>query len=296
MVDHLRDSNIACGVGMTALIVAAARAVETDRAGGLVRDPFAEYFVQAADSPVHLPTHLRTMKESTPEFNQWWNSAVAMGARSKFFDEYLSDSWAAGVRQVVLVAVGLDTRAFRLEWPEGCTVFEIDQPGVLGFKNRVLAERQAEARCARHVVATDLRGDWVGSLLKTGFDTSERTAWLTEGLMPYLSTKAQRQLLDTIQRLSTPGSLLAVDHVDISAMFSVRARESAGYLGIDLSSLIMDQEGVDPTDYLLAQGWLVKSHTLSDLIEPNWWRLSSAASTLPIESAYHLHIAHLQRT
>jgi methyltransferase (TIGR00027 family) len=86
--------------------------------------------------------------------------ATYLGVRSRFFDEFLGSAAAAGLDQVVLLATGLDTRAFRLDWQPGTTVYELDVPKVLQFKNRVLTEQRAQPSCQRRTVAVDLREDW----------------------------------------------------------------------------------------------------------------------------------------
>lgn len=298
MAQDLQGWDIVSGVGITALIVAAARAVETNQADGLVRDPLAEAFVRAANAPIPFPAQLCKVTDSSSELNQRWKEgAVAMGARSKFFDEYFADSWATGIRQAVLLAAGLDSRAFRLVWPTEFTVYEIDQPKVLSFKDRVLDEQQARPRCTRRVVAIDLRENWTGALLEAGFDASQPTAWLAEGLLLYLPPQGQRRLLDNIHDLSTPGSRLALNHVNVTPALLDRARERKGELGVDISTLIATEPGDDPSEYLADQGWEVSSLTLSEIIEPYRWRLSSLTPATQTENDdyYYFHTACLRR-
>lgn len=296
MVGDLRDWDIVSGVGITALMLAAGRAVETNRAEGPISDPFAEAFVQAADAPMPMPTRLGDITEASSEFDQRWNNtAVAVGARSKFFDEYFENAWATGVRQTVLLTVGLDTRAFRLDWPAGSTVCEIDQPKVLEFKDNVLDEQHARPRCTRRVVTIDLREDWASALLEAGFDTSQPTAWLAEGLLHYLPPQSQRQLLDTIRKLSVPGSWLAVTKLEASAAAMDRVRQAPGQSEINLSELFPHDLGDDPASYLAAQGWDIEnSVTISRLVEQRYQsRLSPNTPPSQSDTAYHLHTARL---
>ena len=136
-----------------------------------------------------------------------------MAVRTKFFDEFFLTATQAGIRQAVILASGLDSRAYRLAWPAGTTVYEIDQPDVIEFKTRTLAELGAEPTAKRRTVAMDLRYDWPSALIEEGFDPNQPTAWSAEGLLGYLPPDAQDRLLDTITELSAPGSRVAVESV-----------------------------------------------------------------------------------
>ena len=122
---------------------------------------------------------------------------------------YFRTAAAAGVRQVVLLAAGLDSRAYRLDWADGTVVFELDQPQVLEFKRDVLADRTPTAE--RREVAVDLRNDWPQALRDNGFDASKPSAWIVEGLIIYLPASAQRQLFTGIDTLAAPGSYAAIE-------------------------------------------------------------------------------------
>ena len=134
-----------------------------------------------------------------------------MAVRTKFFDEFFLDATNAGIRQVVILASGLDARAYRLPWPDGTTVYEIDQPQVIEFKSRTLAELGAQPTAHRRAVAIDLRDDWPAALRAAGFDPAQPSAWSAEGLLGYLPPDAQDRLLDTITELSAPGSRIATE-------------------------------------------------------------------------------------
>src|SRR6202035_393416 len=133
------------------------------------------------------------------------------GVRTHFFDAYFSTAVAAGIRQVVILASGLDSRAYRLDWPAGTTVFEIDQPKVLEYKAATLAAHGATPSADRHEVAIDLRQDWPAALIAEGFDPKAPTAWLAEGLLMYLPAEAQDRLFTQITELSAPGSRVAAE-------------------------------------------------------------------------------------
>ncbi|GAA4903866.1 methyltransferase (TIGR00027 family) [Actinomycetospora succinea] len=266
-------------VGVTALGVASGRAMETHRPDGLVDDPYAEAFVEAAADEVRLPAGPQDAKDLGGEDGgateaDWQEQSAYIGVRSRFFDDALTAAADAGVRQVVLLAAGLDTRAQRLDWPAGTTVFEVDQHGVLDFKDDVLARQQAvEAGggARRVVVRVDLRHDWPGALRDAGFDPQAPTAWLAEGLLPYLPAQAEIDLFDRVTELSAPGSHLAVEHFgDIVAHLDQEDSRLASLsrrFGIDVRELFFADDRPDAAERLDDLGWSVTGRTASDLAE-----------------------------
>lgn len=263
MSRHEQDEwDIASGVGVTALAAAAGRAIESKRADALITDPYAEALVAAAGSDVPMPT---TLPQPGYEHDQqvedlWSQMATHMGLRTRFFDEFFTTGWGERVKQVVLLASGLDARAWRLAWPAGPAVFEIDQPRVLTFKDMVLARQRAEPRCWRRAVAVDLRQDWPTALEQAGFDRSQPTAWLVEGLLPYLPDDAEERLLAAAHELSAPGSRIAVEHMRSLQMLlqddDGRFAGVADQLGINITELIYDNQArPDPDERLAERGW-----------------------------------------
>jgi len=203
-------------VGATALGVASARAAETRSENPLISDPFAQVFLDAAGDGVwnwhsapDLPDELLEVEPHLPL--QMQAMVGYMASRTKFFDQYFLDATAAGIRQAVILAAGLDSRSWRLPWPDGITVYELDQPKVLEFKAATLAEHGAEPACNRVAVAVDLRQDWPDALRQAGFDPSAPSAWSAEGLMPYLPSAAQDLLFERVQQLTGSGSRIAVE-------------------------------------------------------------------------------------
>ncbi|GAB2664054.1 class I SAM-dependent methyltransferase [Saccharopolyspora gloriosae] len=244
--------DIVSGVGITALAVAEGRAAESAREDRLINDPYARALVDAADAP----------QLASAEAQELMRGMVSdyMGVRTRFFDEFFLRAAAGGCGQAVILASGLDTRAFRLAWPSGVRVFEIDQPKVLEFKDRTLDDIGAKPAAERHAVAVDLRDDWASALQDAGFDTSVPTAWLAEGLLPYLPVDAEAQLLDTIHRFSAPGSRLSIEHVagDRDQMLGDEIRKVSDQWGIDLPSLFSVEDRPDPGDVLTGKGWTVR--------------------------------------
>ena len=241
--------DIVSSVGLTALVVAAGRSVDTHRRDGLISDPYAERFVAAAGPPTPLPTR-PVPPRSDSEDELWQMMSGYMGVRTRFFDEFFDAAGRAGVRQAVLLAAGLDARAQRLDWAPGTTLFEVDQPAVLAFKDEVLGEAPGggRPRCDRRTVAVDLRDDWTGALDGAGFDPSAPTAWLAEGLLPYLPADAQEALLGAVDERSAPGSWVALeDFTDIATQLQDPAfRRVPDGIGVDMSELLHSDDRPDP--------------------------------------------------
>lgn len=255
------------GVGRTALLVAAARAIESHRPDSLARDPFAEHFVRAAPASAGWP--VRPEQVPADEADPLWGRLGRyFGLRTRVLDDHLLRSAHRGVRQVVLLGAGLDCRAFRLDWPPGCVVHEVDTAEMLAFKQVVLDRIGAAPTARRQTLAADLRLDWAQALLAAGFDPSAPTAWLAEGLLLYLPAAAERHLMATINRLSVAGSSLAYEIKDIAESPQVRAgpvyTEARQRIGIDLLALFDSEPRPDSAGELARRGWTVALHTPYD--------------------------------
>ncbi len=203
--------DITTSVGSTALFVATARALAAQKPDPLAVDPFAEIFCRAVGGAAadvldgKVPEH----QLKTPD---WGNHFVTFqGARTRYFDDYFRRAADAGVRQVVILAAGLDSRAYRLPWPDATTIFELDRPQVLDFKREVLAEHGAKPNAERREVAIDLRDDWPTALRDSGFDPARPSAWIAEGLLLYLPADAEEKLFTGINALASPHSHVAVE-------------------------------------------------------------------------------------
>ncbi len=203
-------------VGATALGVASARAAETESDHPLIQDPFARVFLDAAGEGVwnwHAKRDLPPeILEAEPDLPLQMQGMVSyMASRTKFFDSFFLTAANAGIKQAVILAAGLDARSWRLPWPDGVTVYELDQDRVLDFKLSTLSEHGAQPATNRIEVAVDLRHDWPKALLEAGFDPSQPSVWSAEGLMPYLPAAAQDLLFERINELTAPGSRVAVE-------------------------------------------------------------------------------------
>ena len=258
-------------VGATALGVAAARAVESARDDALIRDEFA-YLLVASAGP-----QWAQMASSDPfwladdeEFRQLHEmSRDYQAVRTHYFDDYFHAAMRAGIRQAVILAAGLDSRAYRMGWPAGTTVFEIDQPKVLEYKTSTLDAHGAQPKARRIPVAVDLRDDWPAALTEGGFDAAQPTAWLAEGLLPYLPADAQDRLFELVTAHSAAGSRIAVEafSMDLSDQAeddriarrerTARMRERSG-IGIDVDTLTYaDGDRADAACWLAGHGWRV---------------------------------------
>ncbi|WP_285778948.1 class I SAM-dependent methyltransferase [Microtetraspora sp. NBRC 13810] len=262
-----RYTGVEGGVGLTALMVAAARAIEAHRPDALAGDTYAEHFVRAAGASAAWP--VRPAEVPGGDANPLWGRLGRyFGLRTRVLDDFLVSSVQAGARQVVLLGAGLDTRAFRLGWPPGRVVYEIDRDGVLAFKHRVLDALAATPATTRRPIAADLRDDWARSLAGAGFDPAVPTAWLAEGLLLYLPADAERRLIDTVDRLSAGGSTLAFEvklgtespQVRAGAVYAAARQQ----IGVDLLALFDGEPRPDSTGRLRERGWSTAVHTPFD--------------------------------
>lgn len=275
---HDDEWDLASSVGATATMVAAGRAMATKDPRGLIDDPFAaplvravglDFFTKMMDGQIDLDA----IDNMSPERLQAISDGMAV--RTKYFDDYFADAMAAGVRQAVILASGLDARAYRLPWPAGSVVYEIDQPRVIEFKTATLAGIGAEPTAQRRTVPIDLRADWPAALKAAGFDPAAPTAWLAEGLLIYLPPQAQDRLFDDITALSAPGSAIATEFVPGIIDFDVdRARElSESFrrhgVDIDMASLVYTGERHHVVDYLSGAGWSAEGVTRAELFARN---------------------------
>jgi len=266
--------DLASSVGATATMVAAQRVLSNRE--GLIDDPFAEplvravgldFFVRALDGEIDLG-------DVDPRFNMQ-RAAQGMAVRTRWFDTLFTDAAAAGVRQAVILAAGLDARAYRLPWPDGTVVYEVDQPEVIDFKTKTLTDLGAKPRADRRTVAIDLRNDWPKALRDNGFDSTSPTAWIAEGLLIYLPSEAQDLLFDRINELSAPGSRVATEHIpDVSMFADERSQQIAERMkqygqNIEIGDLIYHGERSDVIEYLTGHGWDVTAQKTPDAYAAN---------------------------
>ena len=277
---HDGDSwDLASSVGATATAVAASRAAASQGPDALLNDPWAEPLVHA----VGIDAFVRMVDGELPgEDDPLLNRRAMneqMAVRTRFFDDFFTAASQSGIRQAVILASGLDARAYRLDWPADMTVFEIDQPDVIEFKATTLAGLGAEPKVDLRTVPIDLREDWPTALTAAGFDPGRPSAWIAEGLYGYLPPEAQDRLLDAITELAAPGSRLgseavpSIGDLDMEAA-QERMRESTAKwreLGFDLdfSELTFNGERHDVGEYLDARGWTSTGTPMADLLAKN---------------------------
>ena len=258
-------------VGATALGVAAARAAETARPDALIRDDYA-YLLTASAGPAWAQMASADdewLRDDEQARRQHEMARNYQAVRTHYFDGYFDAAVRADIHQVVILAAGLDSRAYRLDWPTGTTVFEIDQPKVLDYKTSTLDAHGALPKARRVPVAVDLRDDWPAALLVAGFDPAQPTAWLAEGLLPYLPGDAQDRLFDLVTAHSAAGSRIAVEAFNLhpsqysSEKRAVRRERTAQLrerLGLDLdvdTLMYTDDERADAAEWLADHGWRV---------------------------------------
>jgi methyltransferase (TIGR00027 family) len=263
--------DVASSVGATATMVAAARARASREPNPLVVDPFAaslvravgvDFFTKLADGEISLGDNAGSTAALM---------TTVMAVRTKFFDDFFVNAASSGVRQAVILASGLDSRPYRLPWPDGTVVYEIDQPKVIEFKTATMNDIGAVPTAERRTVAIDLREDWPAALRRSGFDESEPTAWSAEGLLVYLPPEAQDRLFDNITALSAPDSQLATEyHPDAGASIGERAAalrsewQEHGF-DVNLADLFYKGERNPVVEYLTGHGWQVSARPRPEL-------------------------------
>ena len=264
--------DITTSVGSTALFVATARALEAQKPNPLVVDQYAEVFCRAVGGPAadvldgRAPDHHLL----TPEWGEHFVNF--QGARTKYFDDYFRGAADAGVRQVVILAAGLDSRAYRLDWPAATTIFELDQPQVLDFKREVLAEHGDQPRAERREIAIDLREDWPQALRDSGFDSARPSAWIAEGLLIYLPAAAQEQLFTGIDGLAGHGSHVAVEDgapMEREAFEAALQEEREAVAQGDervFFQLVYNEHAGPATEWFGARGWSAVGTPLADYL------------------------------
>jgi methyltransferase (TIGR00027 family) len=254
-------------VGATARWTAAVRAQESERTDALFVDPWAAALAGSAG--------MAWLAERPP------GSGLPMVLRTRYFDDFLLRvTGELVIRQVVLVAAGLDTRAFRLSWPGPTHIFELDRAAVLRYKAQILDRAGARPTCERTTLAADLTAPWAAQLASAGFDAGQAAVWLLEGFLFYLPTTQIIQILDELTTLAAPGSWLGFDIVNHAVLTSpwtrawveMQAQAGAPWLGTL----------EDPVAMLAARGWVA---TLSQAGAPDAhfgrWTLPVIPTTAP---------------
>ncbi len=266
--------DLASSVGATATMVAAARALASAGTNPIINDPFAAPLVRA----VGLDFFRRLVDGDIVPAEAYEGSEKhlaletdSIAVRTRFFDDFFLNAARDGIRQSVILAAGLDARAYRLAWPPGSVVYEVDQPEVVEFKTTAMSNLGAAPTADRRTVSIDLRDDWPAALRRNGFNVTQPTSWSAEGLLMYLPPDAQDRLFENITGLSAPGSKLATEyHPDSGPTMTERAQkfnDRWAKLGcdIDFSGLFFDGERSNVVDYLTHRGWRASTRKRRDL-------------------------------
>ncbi|HEY1842926.1 MAG TPA: class I SAM-dependent methyltransferase [Mycobacterium sp.] len=265
--------DLATSVGATATMVAAQRALASE--AGLIDDPFAAPLVRA----VGIDVYTRLVNGEIPVSDDTEFDPARMGrgmaVRTRFYDDFFVDATGSGVRQAVIVAAGLDARAYRLPWPQGTVVYEVDLPNVIEFKTATLSKLGAEPTAERRTVAVDLRDDWPAALQAVGFDPQAPSAWSAEGLVVYLPPEAQDALFGNITALSAAKSQLASEFVPDTTVFndpqwrSHHERMTELGFEIDFNDLVYHYERSHIIEDLTKRGWQVSHRTVAEMHAAN---------------------------
>jgi methyltransferase (TIGR00027 family) len=282
--------DLASSVGATATGVAVGRALASRGENPLISDPFAEPLVRAVG--VDFFTRLASGELNPADVDDNAEFGMVrmrnmMAVRTRFFDDFFIEAANAGVRQAVILASGLDARAYRLPWPAGTTVYEVDQPQVIEFKTNTLKDLGADPTADRRAVAIDLRHDWPAALRSAGFDPTRPSAWSAEGLLPFLPPDAQDALLDNIAALSAPGSRLATENLPdagrsvplmAEGMRQATDRWRAHGFDVEMTDLWYAGDRNDVVEYLDAHGWNADTTSVFDLMAAQGLSLPASSS------------------
>ena len=263
--------DITTSVGSTALFVAAARALEAQKPNPLSVDSYAEVFCRAVGGPWAdlLDGTVTEHPLRSEEFGAHFVTFQA--ARTRYFDGYFRAAAAAGVRQIILLAAGLDSRAYRLDWPSGTTVFELDQPRVLEFKRQTMHQHDIAPKAQRREVAVDLREDWPTALRAAGFRSDEPSAWIAEGLLIYLPGAAQDKLFTGIDAMACSGSHLAVEEGRPMDKTAFKAKVEEAKQADDMRGqwwqLVYNEQCAPAAQWFSERGWTAQATTLVDYLD-----------------------------
>ena len=271
--------DLASSVGATATSVAASRALASQGPDALIHDPYADALVKAVgvESLIRVANGEANI-EDDPMLNRR-RMTEQIAVRTRYFDDFFTNAARDGVRQAVILASGLDTRAYRLSWPAGAVVFELDQPQVIEFKTRVMADLGVSPTAERRAISVDLRDDWPAALRENGFDVNQPTAWIAEGLLIYLPPEAQDRLLDNITALSAPDSRVATEFMaagtTLPDSWRDRFKKYSAQIGsdIDLPALFYDGERNAAGDYLAERGWRISTQTTRESYAANGFEM-----------------------
>ena len=281
----------ATGVGATATLAATARAVATR--DGLIDDPFAEPLVRAVGVEFFTRVASGELALADLRDNRGFARLIRLFAvRTRFFDNFLAGAGRAGIRQAVILAAGLDARPYRLWWAAGTTVYEIDQPEVIDLKTQTMRALGVTPAVNRRAVGIDLRQDWPTALRQVGFDATQPTAWIAEGLLiGFLPPDIQDQLLDGVTALSAVDSRLAPEYLPkgrpppAGQERALAERWRAHGLDVDLTDLTYPGEHSDAAEYLAAHGWETVELPLAELFAATGLRQDDPADA-PLLSSY----------
>ena len=272
--------DLASSVGATATSVAASRALASQGPDALIHDPYADTLVKAVglESLIRVANGEAAVEDDDPMLNRR-RMTEQIAVRTRFFDDVFTNAARDGIRQAVILASGLDTRAYRMSWPAGSVVFELDQPQVIEFKSRVLADQGVTPTAERRAIGIDLRDDWPTALRDNGFDVNAPTAWIAEGLLIYLPPEAQDRLLDNVTALSAPGSRFATEFMaagmSLPDAWKDRFKKYSAQIGsdIDLPALFYNGDRNAVSDYLGERGWRISTSTTRESYAANGFEL-----------------------
>lgn len=257
------------GAGVTALGLAAARSVETGRDDRLIDDPYARALFEAAsvDLPMRVDWPRGGEAVSDAEMLHLHGSRY-IGLRTRVYDDRVIAAVRDGIRQVVLLGAGLDTRAYRLDLPHDTVIFELDRPALLAWKRAALGGIGAigAARgCSLIDLGIDLSQPWEQSLHRAGFDAAKPCLILAEGLLAYLEPEGRTEFLQRATGVAAAGSRLSLDHLAGDPRADGSLAELSRRSGLPMDTLLATAGGERPAATLAAYGWDVREEGVEEI-------------------------------
>ena len=167
----------------------------------VVDDPLAASMVapsvRAAVAGCRVPAVRRAMiNASERSVPGAWGSLLC---RKRYADDQVDDALRNGIRQVVLLGAGFDTRSVRLVAARGATAYELDLPGNITAKRKRLVKIFGRVPDRVQLISVDLeRDDPVAALARAGFDPSVPAMFVWEAVTQYLTPAAVRSVLTSL--------------------------------------------------------------------------------------------------
>jgi methyltransferase (TIGR00027 family) len=189
--------------------------------------------------------------------------ARGVHVRTRHIDATLTESLRVGATQVVILGAGLDSRAYRFgDALRGVRVFELDLPQTQNYKKarirEVLGNLPAHVTYAPIDFATQ---DLTTVLRGAGYDPSQRTLFIWEGVTMYVPEPGIDATLRAIATNAARGSRIVFDYFTERALRdrqSVLAPVARNVAAVG-EHFVFGMPGDNATAFVTARGFTVVS-------------------------------------